>query len=717
MTIDDLLALLGPAAVVPAANTPETRNAAFIAPGGPAVTGAITSGALQHAIGGLAQANTRTPLRLVAVVGLGASLRGIARVLLPRVNAAGGAFPLTEAELTFALHTYNAIPLAVGNSAPTPAMPQMTWQVGQQLTLPVEVGPAGSWVTDLARLRQWAVAPPALKQWGLDHGAAPLPIPTPETTTAAVTTLLAGNPTVTTLATTLGTWLLNNPYEHVFDLVELFRQCQKSRQGDVPELVIATCEALAQAGLTLLAWGTGGNVVLRRFWRLLAGNVPAALQARATAVRSLLAGALGLVAIPAGGWQDYTAFGPTVEPTEPPLTATQARAVIVNKTTKKSRTELSAMVLGRVVPVGTEGGYNGWVGPALVGTMDPFDWLARHPAVKTALGPSGHAALGVPIPADKVGERMEVAARIASNEAFLDGCRAQDAAWLSAGMQQWSVHNNEELSVLLERFRVFAEDHYDMFFGVFKLQTRLSGPAWSNLFAPDPTKPSEYFPFLATFLKLDPNEPATEMLVEQKGQPPHPERRAFFGAPAATPHHFCPHWCARVRLAALCSTDYNIVQLQTAAWRFTRIDLNPATSAAQGPTRYQVKWAGFSFTLDTMLSSTYAAALVLDAHINGPSHITGVGVVPADPGDLKRAAERTQGAQPLAAGPPDASWLKRFATNFMAIRRFSDPTAKPTRDRDIHALLDAATDPNAKLSAKARSLSPDTDPASFTGLV
>ncbi len=102
---------------------PQARRNEPCAPAGPAVTGAITTGALQHATGGLAQANSPTPLRLIAVAGLGASLRGIARVLLPRANAAGGALPLTEAELTYALYTYNATPLAVGNSAPAPAMP------------------------------------------------------------------------------------------------------------------------------------------------------------------------------------------------------------------------------------------------------------------------------------------------------------------------------------------------------------------------------------------------------------------------------------------------------------------------------------------------------------------------------------------------------------------------------------------------------------------
>lgn len=709
MTVDDvLLSVLGVASVLSAANTPEARNATLVAPGGPTPTGVIGNGALQYATGGLAQANSATPLRLVAVVGLGASLRGIARMLLPQINVAGGGTSLTDTELTHALYTYNTTVLAVGNSAPVPAvLAKMTWQVGQHLTLPVEVGPAGTWVTDLARLHQWAVAPPAQKQWGLDHPAAELSIPPPEATTAAVAALLAGNPPVATLATTLRTWLLNNPYEHVFDIVELFRQC---RPSDVAQIVIASCEALAQEGLRLSAWGYGGNVVLRRFWRLLAGNVPANLQARAVAVRTQLAGVLGLVSDGAGGWRDYTAYGPTVEPKEPPLTAYQARG-------PGEKPRLAAMVLGRVVSVGNEGAYGGWVGPALTGTRDPFEWLARHPGVKTALGPPGYAGLGVPIPVDKAGERMELAARIASNEAFLDGCRAQDQGILSTGFQQWSAHNNEEMTVLLERFRVLAEDHYDMFFGVFKLQTQLSGPAWGNVFAPDPTKPAEYFPFSATFLQVEPNKRATEMLVEKKGQPPHPERRRFFGAPDATPKHFASDWSARVRLAALCSTEYNTIQLQTAAWRFTRIDLNPATSAAQGPTRYQLNWAGFRFTLDVMLTSTYSAALVLDAHINGPSHITGVGVVPADPGDLKRAAERTQGAQPLAAGAaaPDDAWLRRFATNFMAIRRFSDRTAKPTRDRDIHNLLDAATDPNAKPGVKARSLSPN--PGSFKGWI
>jgi len=81
-----------------------------------------------------------TPLRLIAVVGLGASLRVIARVLLPRVNAAAGASPLTEAQLTHALYIYKT-PRRLPSGT---AVPQITWQVGQHLTLPVEVGPAGN---------------------------------------------------------------------------------------------------------------------------------------------------------------------------------------------------------------------------------------------------------------------------------------------------------------------------------------------------------------------------------------------------------------------------------------------------------------------------------------------------------------------------------------------------------------------------------------------
>jgi len=190
---------------------------------------------------------------------------------------------------------------------------------------------------------------------------------------------------------------------------------------------------------------------------------------------------------------------------------------------------------------------------------------------------------------------LRVATRISQIEGGFDSTQAGDSGIVSFGIQQWAAHNGEELAVLWERLRTRAPEHFDLFFAsAGLLMSRWIGsepqstapptPAQldnANPFGrePDPLQPVQrqtYYPLHAAFWFIAPGQApvrlrhgavpnlstpsTTDTVITQ-------ERLNFF-----LPGNNKRVWCARARLAALCSHDYTLLQIQQAAWRFSRIE-------------------------------------------------------------------------------------------------------------------------------------------------
>jgi hypothetical protein len=116
------------------------------------------------------------------------------------------------------------------------------------------------------------------------------------------------------------------------------------------------------------------------------------------------------------------------------------------------------------------------------------------------------------------------------------------------------------------------------------------------------------------FVRIDPNGARVPLATWN-------QILAFFGGaggPAA--YSFLTDWAARFREAAVASPEFSVAQLLEAASRLDRIlrEVPTINVASVGPV-----------ALDTLVTSEFGVALVLDAHINQPAHV---------PGDLQNAA-------------------------------------------------------------------------------
>jgi hypothetical protein len=745
-------------------NTAESRNCLLLEPGVPSSRPIHEAPGLAFLSGGLPAADPSLRPRKIAVPGPGCTLMGIARSLLntfnaaaPRVTAGG---PLTDFELAHGLLAYNRAFLGYTGPQPPGVIRWLpTWNAGTYLTLPMELDTtANAWITNLGKVREWAATLTTEDDLALSdaNSALPLVIPDRAALTTQVATLLAGAPpagapTVATLADSLRTQLLTNPFEAVFRTVELLRQLRDggpggaaARSADVVKLIVELCNLSSTQLFQAVAQGTGGNAVLRQFQiamedpMLVSSAAPTAADEQRT--RAVLAGALGLVEITANSnsWQNVREWGPTVLPQE--LSLTKAQQI---RKDEFGKTFLQAMAFGRSVDISTSAGGTlnkdtGRESLSYIGksTYNPVDWLAANGAANNIVQRLAPATSATTVPAlaieqAKVGERLRIACRIAGNEGGLDSTQAGDKGIVSFGMQQWAANTDEELSVLFERFRVQAPDHYDLFFGTLGLQTaRWDNSAaaadpgaakkdTANPYGPDPTGKTKadlihYFPLFATFLNVAAGSKAVAMPPPAKLGGPSP-RNAFFGDSKNA-----RKWFARTRLAAILSVDYLRVQYHQAAWRFTRIQHE--VSKTVGRTKrtafdpastqtYSVDLRGDAalpgttgtFEYSELFGADMGAAAVLDHHINAPSKV--ITSVPD-------AVNRTPGDTVVADGTGrnfNDVWLRRFAINYIAGRILPPDNAR-ARGWGLIRLhdLDHGNPPNP-----ARSLSPD--PGTFTG--
>lgn len=737
-------------------------------------------GTLRHAKGGLATETLDVP-RAVAVPGPQCTLLDVASVLLAVLKVMRPLTDLQPMELACALLRYNEELLMPGRTPgadnPAPAGVFPGWLVGLQLTLPLEFDETGrTWISDIATLKLWAAE---YASWGMlasSKWAQPLDFPADAFAYRdAIGSQVPASGSLTPLRTSMRSGLLTNACAAVLDLVQTFRALQDKRSSDVSGLVLDLVGSIKLHHVKLLAAVSGGHGALRRLWRALADIDPTTLstadQARLATALQLVAGdGLGLQKKPgsAPAWSAPQEIGPKAQPVEPPLApALRWTEKILrwdkqgDKLVPKVDRWLNGMVLGRMVRVSNPVAENDTWGytHSMAGTAayNPVAYLATNSArvssLITALAlPAGAALDTGPVDQPKMIERMQVAVRIAESEGALDAISAGDPGIISLGMQQWAAHNDNELTVLLERFRVQAPDHFDLFIGMWGLHTARWYPPQGkgkepaddaarrklidevNPFGTDPAglrteaQKVAYFPQHVSLFVLAPEQPP-QVLPPPPYRQPGPRRAYFLDGNQADA------WCARFRLAALLSIELSRVQLHQAAWRFSRINTNEfshRSTPASAPVLLSSERFVFAPCVSAadrvvlappatvehscaqLFASQFGAAVILDTHINVPSTLIAA---------IKDAIARTMGPshrlQPVETSPGhteqhyllDDAWMARLGLKVLGVRKV--PPANLARTRDLLRLLDLRDGALCTARDAARALS--SDPASFTG--
>ncbi|MFG2099746.1 hypothetical protein ACGFJ5_04020 [Micromonospora echinaurantiaca] len=703
----------------PGATPPMTYNVLLRVPAGSAAGAPTTvAGTLQNTVGGRRTPTQRPTLSLF--LGPGATLRGIAYWLRRTIKPAGApdATPYDEMRVARALWAWNRDYLAaLGGPA--------AWRTGLWLPVPVEIAEGGAqWVTDWDTVAGWADGLPTGLGVSLDAPAQHLPLPDPAALTRAVATELAVRD-LDEVADVVERDLVGNPFEAVFRIVEILRQVRADDPDDAVELAATLVGRLTAGELATLAGVTAGHALLRRLWAL----VGPADDGDAEDARDALGPALGLTRTGSGAWQPPDVIGPTVLPDElppvPPAPPVKGKKPAPQglRSPWKEPTEnpggRHTMVLGRDLCIGVTDSYtqkNGtsWTGPAYVGRLDPARFIQDNAA-----------AIGLTTVEERA--RLRVTELIAPNEGRLDAARGADKGTLSTGIQQWSAHLNEELPVLLARFKRVAPDHYDLYFGMYGLDTepwwRVGGkeaavevadPAQVRAANPEafdatgaPREGKEYALRYATLFRVPPGGGRQRLAEPPDSVTQVLPRHAFFGVTAkGKAYTVAPEWCGRIRLASLCSLPYNVVQVWTAVWRFERLARQPL-----GKAKLLVR--GRQYRIRDFVTSEYAAALVIDQHINAPFWV---------PEAIDRAINRTERAiermaepartelRPFdegTSGPLRAPWLRLFQINYLAERNL---VGKADRDMRITGLHDRFDDTNGWVGL-------DPEPGSFAGWV
>ncbi|HEU5269161.1 MAG TPA: hypothetical protein VFU36_04490 [Jatrophihabitans sp.] len=689
--------------------------------------------------------------RVHALIGVGATWNGLADVvgaIYERVP--GASYPsLGRPVIQSALLAY------LRDVLPSSAV--ANWHAGLRLPLPIEVDYDTSGNVRLVlsgdKYIAWSSVSPGFtpSEADLKQPATPLLIFDGDSQIGKISQLISTTPDPNVLATDLAARLLVNPYEPVFDVIELMQQL---RAADVQaHRAPADCVELAfvlafanQPGYHMVdsgdpakfaGWTSAGQAVLRRLWLRLGEVDPAVLDATRRAAYTTLqvriAAALDLPADSTGaavGPPDW-APGARAARVEPPLTRSlhelskeQADSLDTALTGSwyaqhENQPGNHEMILGRYLRVGPVEKTGIYSGPALPGGMSLKDFWQQHPD-----------ALGSPIPAKTEAARKIIFA-IAHNEGNLDGSRAADSGLISTGIQQWTIANNNEMTILLYGYKTLAPYHYDLFFGLHGLDVKVWGGAgaWdgreaalspnTDLAHPNADlqkimdsnvywsgqKTSELGLSFPTYVAIDridlPGQQRSQLPIDpdgiEKASQPDSKfpRLAFFQgkrvpAGGGIRVELGWGWAARVRIAALCSVPYNVNQLRLAVFRMQRMvneaeaaQVNGTQPGQQPATAARATW---SFT--ELMNSEWAAAIAFDQHINRPKgqlHVdavtTGNHKHPYIRSDQQKAIDRTL-ALPLPAYRTDAAgnktdqldeaWLQRFYANFLAVRQLFD---------------------------------------------
>jgi hypothetical protein len=625
------------AATPPSAPTKQDKNVVLYGRNIDPTTFAVVDGTLTYATGGVAT-ESLVP-RVCAIVGRDATLRGVAAVIKPILDKSTSTTPKQSVDdIAKALYTYNSAYLA----DPTTGTPMAQWRVGLRLTLPIEIDLGSNPATPVeqhlvvnrAQMAAWTTAFGTTPTNLLDKKAPTLPFPTgspngsalPVKLDAARDAALAtlGTGSITAVAQTYVPRLLANPYEVVFEFVEAVRQLRLTNQADELQFVLDVAENFTTEQAYTIGTLTAGHAALRRMWDTLSGRVtpPSADQTRYDTARQVVAFGARLHFVgPMPVWDSPEEYGPDVAPIEPPL---QAGKPIATST----KQVITVSVLGREVDVGkTASIQTGWHGPDNAGS-----WKLNSTTPTVAPIVAQITAAAFPSPTVKRQACLDVVTRIAVNEGGYDAVQMADKGVLSVGLQQWTIAANNELTVLLHKFKKTNPEHYDLFIGMYGLQPRLwagisggaekPGATAADISAANkydassvPTTASDYGDDIATYVALDEvprNAPKDPLTAGTK-------RVNFLGTQADT--DLKRNWCARFRLATQCSLDWNVIELQVAVFRFQRLldDYKSKTFNVVKPSQGLASGFSGNHAVTELFPSPFAAALLFDQHINAPN--------------------------------------------------------------------------------------------------
>jgi hypothetical protein len=581
-TLEDVLDLV-PLAARKALATRES-NVALLPATAPT---AVRHGPLVHTDAGPPGDDT-PPTRVIAILGPGATFRGIAEALLPLYTQAGVAKPLTVDDLAKGLVFFNRNYLPAGS-----------WdhhKVGLCLPLPIEISVTGEWVVNADEVRGWAGSFVAAWRPRLTTPPALLPVLEPAQIEGEANAVLAAG-TPASRAAALWQRVLRNPFEVVLTLFAVLRQVTDAVGGGPDQALTLALTALdgASAGqLRPVAATRAGNGILRRFERVLAGPPPVGTDA------AKLAAAKGLVdnALRQGPAGSRTLVPHQEVPETVDLLAARAgSAKAVPGATTDPPGGLHRVVLGRDVGVGrSEAARVGAVtftGPLFAGRVVPDPFLEDDAKGLNPGGDADRAGRLVLLPLDSPGARF-------------DAVQARDAGLLSAGLRSWSALDPAGLAALLFEFKVRAFDEFDLYFALHGLDVDVD-PADVNKLQ---------------LRKIGADGTSSVMTAA--------DLQAFLGGTVDTKGNltFSPEWAARFRLPALTSRRYRRAQVLLAI-RQTTVDKVELAVAAVKPFP-----APYALAFDAARSNALKKAVDADV----PPFLTGLHTAHVDAGDTLAGA-------------------------------------------------------------------------------
>jgi hypothetical protein len=524
--------------------------------------------------------------RVSAIVGPGATLRGIAEQIRPMyVSAATTAQPApTIDQLAQAILVYSQYYL--------PATTFIRYDDGLRIPLPIEIDRAnGDWVINSNLIRTWSRS--FLPAWTpfLTQRARRLPQPDARALIAQVQTFITTHTTALARGINLNARVLSNAFKEVYFTFELLKQLPIA---DKFALVLVFADQSVNHQIRFLASLSAGNAILRELLIVLQ-NPPARITQRQTASLNRAQTMLTAALQPAGRLTVARELPETAQQLVARRGRIRWQAILPTDPTAGSH----RMVLGRDVLAGQMGNLGRFHGPAYGGRISPSNFIAAN---GNLLNPRVDARLAA---------RLTVVEGIVVNEGFLDAVRLRDTAVLSLGIQQSSAHVDIELPALLGHYKAMAPEEFRLFFELHGLDVRANGNDRRG-------NPS----FMLQSIQAN---GARRDLVNVA------QKRTFFGGTMAGGiTTFTTDWAARVRTAAIVSLNFKVAQVIEAASRFDRI------SRELG--RINIAGAAAPVFATTLITSQLGAALIIDSHINRPGFVQR---------DLQNAANAA-GAQPNA---------------------------------------------------------------------
>jgi len=538
--------------------------------------------------------------RVSAVIGPGATVRGVAAVVRPIfAGAAGAAAPAPSVdEIARAIVFYNRFYLPVPGFA--------AYRSGLRLPLPIELDAAnGQPIVNFDSVRLWDAGFDAGWQLLLERRPGHLATADEGDLAVDVVDFLGAHSSARARGIALNARVLTNPFEALFFAFELLRELG----ADAFDVALQFIEAAVNHQLELVGSLTAGHAILTLVERTLAAQPPAPTSAQQQALaraRPMLAAAL----------RPHGLRAPRRELPETPDQLKDRGAIPqrVQAAPQDPAGGVHRTVLGRDVLAGRVGTYppvgaHFYRGAATTGRLPADAFIAAHGA---ELNPLGDARLAA---------RLAVVAAISPNEGALDAVRMQDRGILSTGIQQWTFYVNNEGTALLWRYKDLAPEEFELYFALYDLDVRRNvGAGGAVTFVPQ---------------QIQPNGARIDLTTQAA-------RVAFFGGNVVgNTTTFDTVWAARFRTASVNSLRYKLAQAVEGAARFDRIERDVGNLAIGGVPR----------PLAQVFNSQHAAALILDQHINAWANVrhdlqAAVNNTPAnpDPDVFERAATASYAA-------------------------------------------------------------------------